>query len=440
MPKKKRIQSIVSVIVIFTAAALMPTEDSSFAAVTQVTPSVSITEEYTDNYNQTEDDTEEEWSTTYQLGLLFEYLAPKAQTTLWYSPSYVDYDDYDDNDSWEHDASLNSTFELTRYTDLTFSDSFARRREINRRTGTWTDHDTNFMTARLTNRFGRDSQVGLGYSYDFDDYDQPNADEYDRHGPTVFLTYWLDAKHGLDSSIWYERTEFDLTDNDEDVFAGDIRLIRRLTKQFQVYVKYAHSYSEDDFEEHTVYNPSVGFDWEVSETSSVSAGAGVLFNRYDEQEDSEDFFFEVDAFKLFPFSRRGSFSLSASSGYDESGDEAASLGFVIYYRVGFNYNYELTKRSSLDISGYYRREDYNEEYADRVDNTLDLSAGINWTPLKWMTLSTYYSYTNFDTDAGFRNDYEENRVAVTVSLYPYRPARINPLAMRDAVEGRIFDR
>jgi len=282
-------------------------------------------------------------------------------------------------------------------------------------------------------------------SYSTVRYEDPNDDEYESYSPSAFLTWWYDVKNGIDMSVSYDRTEFDISENTEDTWSGDIRFIHKMTRHFQVYVKYAHTYSEDDTQEHSVYNPSAGFDWNVSETSSVSMGAGVLINRYEDlegqedQEDSEDLFVDLDVFKTFSFSRRNNLTISASSGYEESGAESASLGFTTYYQAGFNWNYALTKRSNFDLTGSWTRDEYHEEPVDRLDNTYELSAGISWTPLRWMSWNASYTYTNFETDAQTRDDYEENRATITVSLYPYQPARSKDTPTRENVESKIFN-
>ena len=414
--------------------------DPSSAAVIHFTPSLSVSEEYTDNYNRTDNNTDSEFSTEYMLGLEFEYIETRGQASFNYNLSYVDYNDYDENDSWIHDFVFNGLLNVTKHTDLTLEESFSRRRDISQRTGTWLDHDTNNIIVELEHRFGQRNSAGIDCSYSFDKYDNPNPDEYESYRPSAFLTYWFNVKYGFELSAFYDQTKFDVSNNEEDTLSGRIRLIRQMTNHFQVYMEYEHSIAEDDTEEHTIYNPSIGFDWTVSETSSISMGAGVLFNRYENQPDSENFFMDLEVFKLFDFSRRGSFAISASSGYAQFSDNAASLGFRIHYQAGFNYNYELSRQVSLDISGSYLRDECYEEQADRIDNTSNLSAGILWNPLNWITFGLSYSYTNFKTDADIRDDYVENRAIFTVTLTtPYRSRQIQPENTREIIESRIFE-
>lgn len=425
--------TIIALIIIFMTVCI------SSAGEIHFTPNFSISEEYTDNYFQTDNNTEGEFSTEYMLGLDFEYIETKGAVSLNYNLSYIDYHEYDNNDSWQHDLELIGLLNLTRHTELTLTEFFSRSMDTSQRTGTWEEHDTNGIIVALVNQFAQRNSVGVDCSYSFDKYDDPNLDEYKTIRPSAFLTYWFNVKYGFELSAFHEQTDFDISNNEQDTWSGSIRLIRQMTNHFQVYVEYEHSVSKDDFEEHTVYNPSLGFDWTISETSSISLGAGVLINRYDNQQDSEDFFLDLNAFKLFNLSRRATFSIGALSSYGEISEDAASLGFRIYYQAGFNYNYELTRQINLNLSGSYLRNEFHEELIDRNDNTFNLNTGVSWNPLNWMTFGLSYSYTNFKTNSNTRDDYIENRGIFTVILTsPYHSRRIQQENTREIIEARIF--
>ncbi|MGM0644738.1 MAG: outer membrane beta-barrel protein [Thermodesulfobacteriota bacterium] len=473
-------KSIGTVCLCFITAVVLLSPSPAFSVVTEFSPVLSVSENYTDNYDQTEKDKQEEWYTTYEARFLMSMREKTWRAYFIYKPQYKDYREHDEDDTLEHNFSLygdmdlsrhanidyrfvyddyeegnesessesiahvGGTFELDKYKSLALSQTYSRLYNRIQRTGDFEEHDTNDTSVDYFHRFGRRNSWGTGFTYAFDEYDDPNADENESYNPTGFLAYWFNVRYGFDTNVSYEKTDFDLTGNEEDVWSGNVRFIRKFTRHFQTYLKYAHSYSEDDMEKHTVYNPSVGFDWNVSETSNISVGVGVLFNEYENQDDSEDAFVELDVFKLFDFSPRGDFYVSASSGYEESGDDAASLGFTIYYQAGANFTYALTRRSDLDISTAYKRNEYDEVQSDRVDNTFDVNAGLNWRPLRWMTVRMSYSYTDFDTDGAGREDYEENKGMIKVSISPWKPIRMKPAdptpaQTREAVETKIFD-
>jgi len=245
---------------------------------------------------------------------------------------------------------------------------------------------------------------------------------------------------GIESNLSYEKRESENFDNDRDTYSGDIRYIRKLSKQFDIYAKYRHSYSDRDSGDHTIYNPSAGFDWDVTKDSGISLGLGILHSEWDnDNDDSTDPFLEMDAYKTFNFSPRGSLTITGSSGYNEGSEDADSLGYNIYYQAGLQLNYQLLKRLSSNVFGSYERNDYKEE-EDRTDNTIYLGGGLSWSPLKWLRLNLSYSYEDFDTDANERGDYKENKVTFSVSFIPEQPIRMKTLPTRQSVEAEIFSK
>jgi hypothetical protein len=61
-----------------------------FCAKKQFTPQLSITEEYTDNFNQTENNKDDEFSTIYKPGFSFGILDKKNSFFFGYNPQYTD--------------------------------------------------------------------------------------------------------------------------------------------------------------------------------------------------------------------------------------------------------------------------------------------------------------------------------------------------------------
>ena len=67
--------------------------------ITQFVPSLSITEEYTDNYNRTQNNKDDEFSTIYGAGFSLGLLDKNGSLFLSYNPEYTDHAEYDENDT-----------------------------------------------------------------------------------------------------------------------------------------------------------------------------------------------------------------------------------------------------------------------------------------------------------------------------------------------------
>ncbi|MBU2429554.1 MAG: hypothetical protein KKH99_02580, partial [Proteobacteria bacterium] len=93
---------------------------------TQFVPSVSITEKYTDNHLQTENNKKDEFSTAYSAGLSFGLIDKNKSMFLEYRSGYTDYASFDEEDSWTHALSLNGQSQVSKHVNLSFSENYVR--------------------------------------------------------------------------------------------------------------------------------------------------------------------------------------------------------------------------------------------------------------------------------------------------------------------------
>ncbi len=444
--------------------------------VTQITPTITISEEYSDNYLKTPTDKQEEFITSFGLGFSVGFLNKRSEIYLTYNPEYKDYKNLDDRDrllhraglegefrptkfttlnasidysgntddyageSWQNSASLSGTTLLTQRTTLNYAQTYSRSFDQQERTGDYNEHDTSRTSAGIVHRFGPKDRVGLDFVYEFDDYAKTNPDEYEEYRPTAYLSYWFTPLNGFDTMLSYENTEFENDIDDIQTYSGHVRYVRKFSRRLDGYLKYRHSHSERDTGNHEIYHPSVGFDWDVTEDSGISLGVGLLFHEWDnDNDDSTEPFLDLNAYKIFNFSRRGSLTFTAASGYTESDENAASLGYTTYYQAAARLDYQLRKQMSSNLFTAYKLSDYQETAVDRKDNTLTVGGGLSWLPLKWLRFNLTYDYTDYNTDGDERGDYTENRAYFSVNFIPEQPVRIKESSTRRDFESEVFD-
>jgi len=448
--------------------------------VTQLVPTLSITQEYSDNYHKTENNKFEEYTTIYGLGFSLGLLEKKHKIYLNYNPEYKDYRYQDDLDGLDHRVSLdgnstpskhsrlgygalyekvkanrdgeqnesniyaNGDFQVFKHTGLHFAQKYARIFDQQARTGAYSEYNSNDTSAGLVYDFGKNDNFGFDYEYTFREYKTENNDDYTKNRPSAFIAYWLTPQWGLDSQLYYSNIDYDTSDRDKQTYSGDIRLKKQFSKHFGSYVKYRQTYTnEDNRGSHQTFFPSIGIDWQPTDDSGIALGVGMLFHDWQDSPglitiDDQEPFIEFDMYKVFNFSPRGSFSITGSSGYDESDEEAASLGFHIYYRAGCVFTYQLAKQVSTDITASYSVNDYKEPIIDRKDDEFNFRAGLSWSPLRWLRLSANYEFTDFNSDSS-RQDYRENKGILSVSFIPVTPIRFDAPATRQALEDQIFN-
>ena len=86
----------------FLAAAIclmLPVSLAQARMVTQIVPTLTVTEEYTDNYFQTGTNPFEEWTTSYELGFSLGFLTRRSKLDLGYNPESIDYNHLDERAS-----------------------------------------------------------------------------------------------------------------------------------------------------------------------------------------------------------------------------------------------------------------------------------------------------------------------------------------------------
>lgn len=409
--------------------------------ITQFVPTLTITENYSDNLFHSGTNELDDYYTVASLDLSLGFIGKNGSTFLGYNPTYTKYDEYDFMDSWDHLATIESEYLVTKRTTVTFSENY--RRILNRTitSDTLHRHDISETSAGLEYAFGQQNTMGVNYEYSFDDYETANADEYKTHNPSAFFEFWFTTQWGVKLDGAYERTKYDTSTNEPETWSGDIKLTHRLNRHFDVFARYAHTYTDRSSGEQTIYHPSVGINWSPTEDSGIEVGIGVLFQEWDNTQSTktEDFFLELDAYKDFEFSRRGVFSITGSSGYTPTSSDAASLGFELHYRAGALLTYQLTRQLTADIQAAYQITQFDDPNVNRQDDTLTAGCGLSWSPLRWMTLSVNYSFTDFQTDAASRQDYQENVGMVSVSFTSPRPVRFDSSSDRSRLEGQLFD-
>ena len=412
----------------------------AFCAKTQFTPLITITEEYTDNFYQSKNNKDDEFSTRYQAGFSFVVLDKQNRLIIDYSPNYTDYMDKDENDSWNHSISLDAVLQTSKNTILTFSDSFDRSLSRTVRTNTFEKHDTNIGKISLRHQFTKRNFFNLNYTYAFDNYDAPNIDEYKTHGPSAYIMYWFSPIFGMDLNASYSKTDYELSTNDLETVQGDLRFLKKINPRLDGYVKYSHTDIDQNSGDSVISNPSIGLDWKPTKDSGIILGGGMLFQNYENNlnNDSERFFLEFDIYKNFTFSKRNNLSITGSSSYNDIDEAAASLGFSINHQIGFLQTYRLTRRLSSEIRGAYYLTEYDDFGVDREDKTMTIGAGLIWSPLKWVSFNLSYGFTDFNTNSAL-DDFQEHRAFISTTLTPQEPLLIDSSSSRQLLEGRLFN-
>jgi len=448
-------------------SAILFTASSVFAFQATFLPRISLTEEYTDNLYLSEDNEEDELITVISIGFTTALLWQNSGIELSYDPAYAIYNEFSENNTWRHTALLYGWTDLTRNNRLEFRNAFLRtedpfgEEDINqlRSEDPAIEPDPTLRTSRepyiinntslrFTNRFGVNDSFYLEYASSNLENEDETLEDNTRRTPSAGLTYWFTPQWGSEIIVSYTQAEYYREDefstgpdagdpsDDFDQWEGNIRLIKQFSRQLEGHLGYSHIYFDSEEtvteEDYQIYNPYIGFDYSVAEDKTITVDVGCFYQDYKEETDERDDNLGITADAIFEKTfRRGSVSLTGSTGYFGAYFGAEDLGLGIYYETRLDANYNLTRRVTGDVFGSYRQGKYENDDPVRRDKTITSGVGLIYEYERWLSsninfsIRVEYSYRNFDSniETDDVNDYVENRGLLTITLTRNQPYR-----------------
>ncbi|MFZ1987186.1 MAG: hypothetical protein WAU91_22440, partial [Desulfatitalea sp.] len=262
----------------------------ALAIETTLSPRVTVREEYTDNVFLTPDNEEEDFITTAGVGATLGFRGATAGLTFAYDPEHASYKNNSHLDSWRHFATMDGYWQMARQTRfavsdaLTISDDPADDIESSIDTRGRNRYTRNAAHAEIAHQFGREDSFELGYDYSILENELDTVEDNKSHDPYAdFLWWFVENEYGFQAHVDYTRGLFDDSD-DFDSWYGNLRLRKRFTRHFDMFLQYAQmitTYDHDpdaadasEVEDYTVYNPAVGFNYVAGENTNISVAVG----------------------------------------------------------------------------------------------------------------------------------------------------------------------
>ena len=419
------------------------------AAQVLFTPTLNLSEEYTDNLFLSSDNEVDDFTTRLGLGLTGRVLWRTAGVELNYTPTYNKYADNSDFDYWRHSASFYTWKAFKRNTRLELRNTFlqtndpvdqtdaidpdnplrgsAIETDFNRRGRN--EYLTNVADLRLTHQFGTNDSVYLSHNYrllrDVDTFAGVPVDDNDIHTTSAGVAYSFTPRWTMELDAFYRNSTYEST-NDREQYNGEARLLYNFDRNMSAFVAYRHTalmYDEDIDEDFQVYRPLVGFEKRFQGNARISIGLGYYVQDFETSDDESSFIATSEIYKRWDF-RPAYFDILATSGYDIDDLGVQDNGLRLYYSGRAELGYSFTSRLSASIYGSYRYTEYPNAVPDRADNNLLAGMGVGWQVLQWMSARLTYDYRSLTSDLDSA-EYTENRVLLLVTVAPVNPYRLN---------------
>ncbi|RLC29662.1 MAG: hypothetical protein DRH32_07005 [Deltaproteobacteria bacterium] len=408
---------------------------AAFAANVDFLPRISVSEEYTDNLNLDDSDEKDDFITTVSPGFTLNIDDRSRGMNLSYDAGYSFYDEYDQYNGWRHNADFTGWAYGSRNTRLEITDTFLYTKdpeddydEDNTMRRDRNVYYTNSAGVSVTHQFGESDTIRLGYVYSILENDDETLEDNSRHTPSVSLTYWFVPRQWrLETGMEYTRGEFtgspaagELSD-DLDQWVGNIRVIRVVSRNFEVFAAYTHTLVDYEGQEvdYQIYDPSVGFSCAWGEDAALSLSVGYYLQDRERGDDESGMSIDGDIGKTWSF-RRSSISLTGASGYEQSYFGSENLGFDVYYMAGLSARHEFSRHVTGDVFSSYRRDKYTETEDNRRDDTTEAGCGITAQLNRWLSTRLGYTFRNVESDDRDA-EYTENSIVLTFTLAPSSP-------------------
>jgi hypothetical protein len=402
-----------------------------------LTPTITVTEEFTDNVNASSDNPQSDFITSVSPGLAWSAKHPRRELSFSYNPSFAYYAETGTDFTIRQSAAMTALNHFDKHTIAEFSDTFSRtddpfvsREIVFERTDDPaqpidTTHRQNrepfYTNSALTtfrHGFGRDDSFFIRYLNSFLKNEDPTEEDSMQNAPSVGVTYWLTPNYGIETSAQYTRGDFSLGTSSFDQYQLNTRFIRRFTPNFDIFLsgiqsKMVFQGNEENFQ---VFDATVGVDYHLSRSTFFSLSTGYFFRVPDETSSQGGYVLRADMAREFS---RGSVRISGGTGYRETFFGAENLGFTEFYEGTLAGAYSLTRHLSALGQAGYTHNSYKDT-AGREDDILTFEAGLTYLIRPWLTSSLRFTHHELEsTQAG--DSFDENRVSLSLTFVPKTP-------------------
>ena len=396
-----------------------------------------VDETYDTNVNLTPRNEQDDFITTFSLGVRFSTL-PKSETTgefqqpaateetkygmsLDFLPGYVIYAENTNDNYLSLFGSLDAWYTWGRNLTFRVTDSLVRSQEpleqdyaagalpgqillgnpIGRPI-----YIRNVLQPSLEYRFEREDLIAISYMNNVYRNESSFYEDSNENYINPRFVYWFDVRNGISGEYSLDLGSFETSPDMTGNLASG-RYTYRFNPRTSIFGDYAVVYR--DFAEnaqgvidYNIQAPSVGLQYAFTPTLSLGAQLGYFWQIPKQGSNESGPLYNI---VLTQQSERTTYTLGVQGGYTEDYFTAENLGFAKYHQAIGAITHQLTQRTSATLSARYQRPDYND---GRVDNIWGVGGNASYQMLRWLNLALDLAYAEDDSNRNV-NDYTDFR-------------------------------
>ncbi|MDP2645662.1 MAG: outer membrane beta-barrel protein [Desulfobacterales bacterium] len=392
----------------------------------EILPMITIEQVYDDNLFLDKNNQQSDFITTASPGISIKGTTGNSSVDIVYSPTFVKYNEFKENDTVRHNAAIQLKQQLGTYLGLTLNDTYFKTEESIEPEGlsqiqtvrrTRKAYQRNAAGIAMDYQFGANDSLSIGYDHEYLKNDDPALDDFTGEGPRGLISYWFNPHNGMELSYGFRQNTYTRDDgsppsDDFDAHEASARYNYRFDPNTLFNIKYGlatRDFTTGTSENYRVHTGSAGINHSFSPITSVSFDAGYYKQVNDRTHDQVGLFFNA---LLNHRVQNGDFSLGGKSGWDEGFLDATRRGFTRYWETtaGFNYNIQDDLSTATFLS--YRKN--RSEISGLEDDTMTGRIGLRKNFLRWYSINLDYTHRIRNSDV-LTDEYADNRITMSVS-------------------------
>jgi len=409
----------------------------------EITPRITVQEEYDDNIFLRKTNIVSDYTTTLSPGIKVVANSDTNGIDLDYELGWVKYHRQTRNDYIRHSGGLKVWQQLGNHLRFQLEDYYTKSDDILAAINqipvsqripdpeTLQAYQTNRARALLEYQFGPGKQISAGFTYDITDNKDPNLEDTTNYGPFANLSYWFSQKDGLEFDYTFSRYDYGTkgtaTETRPDLDSHDVlgRYVHRFAEKTSALAQYGLFIRNfpDVSVNYQIHDFSAGFEHAFSQRTALALGGG-YYRATGDTNIKPGYNFLASINRTF---ERGVITFRAAHSFDQGYNEVVPRGFTVYSEGSLNGNYRLTEKLNVYGDLSYRRNDYSNDDLDILggetvpdDQTYRGRFGFTWNFYRWISLDLGYNYTKRISDDP-DEDFDDNRVTLKVTgSYPYK--------------------
>ncbi len=404
---------------------VLPIQASYAQTHMDLTPSLSITEEYDDNIYLTNKNKISSYITMASPSLDFSLLSQHTQLVLEYTPTFVRYSEDNEDSTTRHSGILTFVRDLSEHFRFNLSNTYVKSddpleetEEILGARDSRNTYQRNTGNVSFSYLFGPQNSLTVGYQNTSLKNEDDDEDDGRAERSYASLTYQINIKNRLELEYEYTREDFWREHASPSAPASDdfyghrptIRYIYNFAPHTSGILGY--NFTTRNFEgveeDYKVHDSSIGFEHAFSPSHSISAGAGYFIQKNDFSSDESGLTYDLSISRQF---EHGNINIGGSGGWDETTLQANATRFTRYWSTNVSAEYQILEPLSAFAIGSFRHD--KEDEPNRKYDIIDWNCGLRWTFLRWFSLSLDYTYAERNDDISAES-YTDNRVSFTL--------------------------